>query len=47
MDMKQFIILAAMIILGLAIFDMIAGPDEDSILSTVRTQWEQEIIRMQ
>jgi len=41
--MKQFIVLAAMIILGLAMYNMISGTDEDSILSSVKKQWAREI----
>jgi hypothetical protein len=41
--MKQFIILVAMLALGLAIYNMIAGPGEDSILSAMRGVWADEI----
>ncbi|MDR2295972.1 MAG: hypothetical protein LBD95_04160 [Clostridiales Family XIII bacterium] len=41
--MKQFIVLIAMLALGLAIYGMIAGPDEDSVLSTMKGVWADEI----
>ena len=39
--MKQLIVTAALIMLGLAIFGMIAGSD-DSLYSTVRSVWEKQ-----
>ncbi len=39
--MKQLIVLAASVILGLALFGMIAG-HENSLYSTVRKVWEKE-----
>ena len=39
--MKQLIVTVALIMLGLALFSMIAGP-ENSIYSTVRGVWEKE-----
>ena len=39
--MKQLIVTAALIMLGLAIFGMIAG-SEDSLYSTVRGVWEKQ-----
>ena len=39
--MKQLIVTVALIILGLALFGMIAGK-ENSIYSTVRSVWERE-----
>ena len=39
--MKQLIVTAALILLGLAIFGMIAG-SEDSLYSTVRGVWEKQ-----
>lgn len=41
--MKQMIILAAMIMLGVFLFGLIAGPDEGSIYSEVKNVWQQEI----
>ena len=41
--MKQFIILAAMIGLGTAIFHLIAGPSDSSILHLLGTVWGNEI----
>ena len=41
--MKQLIVMAATILLGLAVFQMIAGPSEDSIFSSVGQLWQQEI----
>ena len=39
--MKQLIVTVALIVLGLALFGMIAGR-ENSIYSTVRSVWEKE-----
>ena len=39
--MKQLIVLAASVILGLALFSMIAGSD-NSIYSAARNVWESE-----
>lgn len=41
--MKQFIVLCSTIILGITIFNMIAGPGEDTVMSTVREVWHQGI----
>ncbi len=41
--MKQIIIMAAMIALGIAIFRLIAGGDDGSILGVMKGVWEQEI----
>jgi hypothetical protein len=41
--MKQFIVLIAMLALGLAIYGMIAGPGEHSMLSAVKGMWVEEI----
>jgi hypothetical protein len=41
--MKQFIVLIAMLALGLAIYGMIAGPSEHSMLATVKGIWAEEI----
>jgi len=41
--MKQFIVLCSTIILGMTIFNMIMGPDSNSVVSTVSEVWEQGI----
>lgn len=41
--MKQVIVMLAMILLGIAIFQIVAGEDEDSVLSTMKGVWQQEI----
>jgi len=41
--MKQFIVLMAMIALGLFLYACIAGPD-DSILSSLKMIWRHELI---
>lgn len=41
--MKQFIVLCSTIILGIAIYNMIMGPDDNSVISTVTEVWEQGI----
>lgn len=41
--MKQFIVLCSTIILGIAIFNMIAGPGDDTVMSTVSEVWQQGI----
>jgi hypothetical protein len=41
--MKQFIVLIAMLGLGLAIYGMIASPEEYSLLSSVKGVWANEI----
>lgn len=41
--MKQFIIIMASLMLGIIIYNMIAGPDEGSIMSSVKHVWEEEI----
>ena len=41
--MKQIIIMGAMIALGLAIFSLVAGDGEGSIISTLQDVWEGEI----
>jgi len=43
MVMKQFIVLCSTIILGMAIYNMIAGPGGDSVMNTVGEVWQQEI----
>ena len=41
---KQIIIMTAMITLGIAIFRLIAGGDDGSIMSVMKGVWEQEIV---
>lgn len=41
--MKQLIVLVSTILLGLILFDLIAGPGESSVYSVVRGVWESEI----
>jgi len=41
--MKQLIVMAALIVLGIALFNLIAGEDESSIISIMKGVWEQEI----
>ena len=41
--MKQMIVLAATIMLGIFLYGLIAGPQEGSIYSEVKGVWQQEI----
>ncbi len=41
--MKQLIVMMAMIVLGIAIFTMIAGSDEQSLFGTMKNVWDQEL----
>ena len=41
--MKQFIVLCSTILLGIVIFNMIAGPGGDTVMSTVSEVWDQGI----
>ncbi len=41
--MKQFIVLCGTIMLGIAIYNMIMGPGDSSVISTVTGVWEQGI----
>ncbi len=41
--MKQFIVLCSTIILGVAIYNMITGPGDESVISTVSEVWQQGI----
>lgn len=41
--MKQFIVLIAMIALGVFLHQLIIGPQETSILSEMKTLWESMI----
>ena len=42
--MKQFIVLCSTILLGITIYNMIAGPGNDSVMSTVSEVWQQGIM---
>ena len=41
--MKQMIVLAATIMLGVFLYGLIAGPGEGSIYSEVKNVWQHEI----
>lgn len=41
--MKHFIVLSSTIILGIAIYNMIMGPGDDSVMSIVGEVWQQGI----
>ena len=41
--MKQIIVMISMVLLGLAIFEMIVGPGEDSIKSTTMKFYEYQV----
>ena len=41
--MKQLIVLVAMILLGVILFGLIAGPEDSSTYSVVRGLWESEM----
>lgn len=41
--LKQLIVLIASLILGIALFNLIAGPGDDSIYSSVRKVWQTEV----
>jgi hypothetical protein len=41
--MKQFIVLCSTVILGIMIYNMVAGPGSDSVMSTVSEVWQQGI----
>lgn len=40
--MKDLIILIAMILLGLFLYDLVAGPQDSSIYSAVKNVWVRE-----
>jgi hypothetical protein len=42
--LKQIIVMGATIALGIAIFRLIAGSDEDSVMSLMKIFWEKEIL---
>lgn len=41
--MKQFIVLIAALLLGLALFSLIAGPEEGSMYSALKQVWSSEL----
>ena len=41
--MKQFIVLCSTILLGIAIYNMIMGPGEGSVISNVSDVWQMGI----
>lgn len=41
--MKQFIVLCSTVILAMVIYNLILGPDSDSVVSTVSEVWLQGI----
>lgn len=41
--MKQFIVLCSMILLGIAIYNMIMGPEDSSVINMMGDIWEQGI----
>lgn len=41
--MKHFIVLCSTVILGIAIYNMIMGPGEDSLINVVGDLWRNEI----
>ncbi len=42
--MKQFIVLCSTIILGIAIYNMIMGLGDDSVVNTVSEVWQQGVL---
>lgn len=42
--MKQIIIMAAMVVLGVAIFRLVAGSDQNTIISVMKGVWENEVV---
>lgn len=42
--MKQFIVLCSTVVLGIAIFNMIMGPADDSVINIVKEVWCQGIL---
>jgi hypothetical protein len=42
--MKSFIILCSTILLGMAIYNMIMGPSEDSLLHVVTEVWKNDLV---
>jgi len=41
--MKQIIVMCAAMLLGTVIFNMITGPQQGSVMHTVKSVWEKEI----
>ena len=42
--MKQLLIMVAMVALGIAIYNLITGPSDDSIKSVVEDVWKQQVV---
>lgn len=42
-EMKQFIVLCSMVILGIAIYQMIMGTNDDTVISVVSDVWKNGI----
>ncbi len=42
--MKQYIVLISMIILGIYIFNILAGNGEDSVYSSLQGAWQQGVV---
>lgn len=41
--MKQFIVLCSTVLLGIAIFHLIMGDSNDSVINTVKDVWQSEL----
>lgn len=41
--MKQFIVLCSTVLLGIAIFQLIMGNSNDSVINTVKDVWQSEL----
>lgn len=41
--MKQFIVLCSTVLLGIAIFYLIMGDSNDSVINTVKDVWQSEL----
>lgn len=42
--MKSFIVLCSTVLLGMAIYNMIMGPDEGSLIHLVTEVWQEDLI---
>jgi len=42
--LKQFIVLTAMVALGIILFQLIAGPQDSSIMHILAGNWNEEIL---
>jgi len=43
-DVKQFVVLIGMIALGIMIFQLIMGPQEDSVFNVTKGIWSNQIV---